>query len=89
MARSVAHGKNLQSSGSRGTEVTRQFNEERLMATQGLVYDPCIRDALTRRDVTLDELKALRTEAIDLIKRQGNLAGALIELEEEIKRRGG
>ena len=59
------------------------------MATHGLVYDPTIRDALKRKDVTLNELKSLRQEAIDLIKRQGNLAGALIELEEEIKRRGG
>jgi hypothetical protein len=59
------------------------------MATHGLVYDPAIRDALKRKDVTLHELKTLRQEAIDLIKRQGNLAGALIELEEEIQRRGG
>jgi hypothetical protein len=59
------------------------------MATHGLVYDPTIRDALKRKDVTLDELKSLRQQAIDLIKAQGNLAGALIDLEEEIKRRGG
>lgn len=59
------------------------------MATHGVVYDPTIRDALKRKDVTLDELKTLRAEATDLIKRQGNLALALIELEEEIKRRGG
>jgi hypothetical protein len=59
------------------------------MATHGLVYDPTIRDALKRKDVTLQELKALRGEAIELIKRQGNLPGALIELEEEIQRRGG
>jgi hypothetical protein len=63
--------------------------KERLMATHGVVYDPTIRDALKRKDVTLDELKTLRAEATDLIKRQGNLALALIELEEEIKRRGG
>jgi hypothetical protein len=59
------------------------------MATHGLVYDPTIRDALKRKDVTLDELKSLRQQAIDLIRGQGNLAEALINLEEEIKRRGG
>jgi hypothetical protein len=59
------------------------------MATHGLVYDPAIRDALKRKDVTLKQLKALRAKAIDLVKRQGNLALALIELDEEIKRRGG
>jgi hypothetical protein len=52
-------------------------------------YDPAIRDALKRIDVTLDELKALRDEVRQLIKAQGNLAGALIDLEEEIERRGG
>ena len=59
------------------------------MATHGLVYDPAIRDALKRKDVTLPELKALRKQAIKLIRQQGNLAGALIDLDEEIKRRGG
>jgi Domain of unknown function (DUF1843) len=59
------------------------------MATHGLVYDPAIRDALKRRDVTLKELKSLRKKAVEVIKRQGNLALALVDLEEEIKRRGG
>jgi hypothetical protein len=52
-----------------------------------VLYDPGIRDALKRVDVTLTELKTLRTRARDILKKQGNLPGALIELEEEIERR--
>ena len=56
------------------------------MATT-VLYDPGIRDALKRVDSTLTELKALRTQARELLKKQGNLPGALIELDEEIERR--
>jgi hypothetical protein len=56
------------------------------MATQ-VIYDPAIRDALRRTDVTLDELKALRARAREALKQQGDLAGALVELDEEIERR--
>jgi hypothetical protein len=73
----------------RRTSLNRIQQEERSMATHGLVYDPTIRDALKRKETTLDELKTLRAEAIDLVRRQGNLALALIELDEEIKRREG
>ena len=52
-----------------------------------LIYDPAIRAALRRKDVTLKELKALRAQARETLKQQGNLAGALIDLDEEIERR--
>jgi hypothetical protein len=54
-----------------------------------MVYDPTIRDHLKRSDVTLEELKKLRTQARALIKQQGNVALALIDLDEEIERRSG
>jgi hypothetical protein len=50
-------------------------------------YDPAIRDALKRIDVTLDELKALRDQARKILEEQGDLAGALRDLEKEIERR--
>jgi hypothetical protein len=56
---------------------------------QLMVYDPTIRDTLKRSDVTLDELKRLREQVRDLIKKQGNLPGALIDLDLEIERRSG
>jgi hypothetical protein len=52
-----------------------------------LIYDPAIRAALRRKDVTLEELKALRAQARETLKQQGNLAGALVDLDEEIERR--
>jgi hypothetical protein len=54
-----------------------------------LVYDPTIRDHLKRSDVTLEELKKLRGEVRELIRKQGNVALALIDLEDEIERRSG
>lgn len=51
------------------------------------VYDPTIRDHLARADVTLDELKKLRDRAREQIRQQGNLALALLDLQEEIDRR--
>jgi hypothetical protein len=54
-----------------------------------MVYDPTIRDYLKRTDVSIKELKELRNKARDVIRRQGNLALALIDLEEEIDRREG
>ena len=54
-----------------------------------MLYDPTIRDYLKRSDVTLEELKQLREETRALIKQQGNLSLALIELDEEIERRVG
>jgi hypothetical protein len=54
-----------------------------------MVYDPTIRDHLERSDVSLEKLKQLRAQTRDLIKKQGNLALALIDLEEEIERRSG
>jgi len=57
--------------------------------TQLMIYDPTIRDTLKRSDVTLDELKRLREQVRDLIKKQGNLPGALVDLDEEIERRSG
>jgi Domain of unknown function (DUF1843) len=59
------------------------------MATQGVIYDPTIRDALRRKDVTLAELKSLRQQTVKLIKQQGDLQRALVKLEKEIKRRSG
>ena len=52
-----------------------------------LVYDPTIRDHLSRTDVTLDELKKLRDHAREQIRAQGNLALALLDLQTEIERR--
>jgi len=52
-----------------------------------LVYDPTIRDHLSRADVTLDELKKLRDHAQEQIRAQGNLALALLDLQTEIDRR--
>jgi hypothetical protein len=51
------------------------------------VYDPTIRDHLARADVTLEELKKLHAEAADQIRQQGNLALAIVDLQEEIERR--
>ena len=52
-----------------------------------LVYDPTIRDHLARTDVTIGELTKLRDHAREQIRMQGNLALALIDLQEEIDRR--
>jgi hypothetical protein len=51
------------------------------------VYDPTIRDHLARADVTLEELKSLRDRASELIRQQGNLALAILDLQKEIDRR--
>jgi hypothetical protein len=51
------------------------------------VYDPTIRDHLARADVTLEELTKLHDEAVEHIRRQGNLALAIIDLQKEIERR--
>jgi hypothetical protein len=54
-----------------------------------MVYDPTIRDHLARKDVSLEELKALRDRASDQIRQQGNLALAILDLQTEIDRRTG
>jgi hypothetical protein len=84
-----------------GAAKLKRFHEHKLLHAdnqQGVVkvpnapvppYGNAIRDALRRKDISLDELKLLRQQAIELIKSQGDLAGVLIDLEEEIKRRGG
>jgi hypothetical protein len=59
------------------------------MASANLLYDPTIRDALKRKDISLKELKELRSRARAFIKETGNVAAALVELDEEIERRSG
>jgi hypothetical protein len=54
-----------------------------------MVYDPTIRDHLRRSDVSLEELMKLRQQARDFLKQHGNVAGALVDLDEEIERRTG
>jgi hypothetical protein len=54
-----------------------------------LVYDPTIRDYLNRSDVSLQELMELRQKARAFLREHGNVANALLDLDEEIERRTG
>ena len=54
-----------------------------------LVYDPTIRDYLNRSDVSLQELMELRQKARVFLREHGNVAIALLDLDEEIERRTG
>ena len=54
-----------------------------------MVYDPTIRDYLNRSDVSLEELKKLQQQAREFVKQHGNVALALVDLDEEIERRTG
>ena len=51
-------------------------------------YGPAIDDALKRRDVSIEHLLTLRYHAQAILNSQGDLAGALRRLEDEIARRG-
>ncbi|MBV8686727.1 MAG: DUF1843 domain-containing protein [Alphaproteobacteria bacterium] len=60
-------------------------------ATRGSVppYGNAISDALKNPATSLDELKAHRDHARQVLEAQGDLKAALARLEAEIKRRGG
>lgn len=49
------------------------------------MYAGAIADALSKKDVTLDELKVLEHHAEAILQTQGDLAGALKKLKERIK----
>ena len=50
-------------------------------------YGSAIRDALSRKETTVQELEALRDYAKMIAKAQGDLRGALERLDAEIARR--
>lgn len=51
-------------------------------------YGTAIGDALRDPKSTIEQLKTLRDSALETLKRQGDLPGALKRLEAEIARRG-
>lgn len=53
-----------------------------------ILYGPAIIDALSRPDVSAEELQALRQHAHAVLQAQGDLEAALHRLEAELERRG-
>lgn len=53
-----------------------------------VMYAPAIHDALSNKDVSLEELYTLRDHANSILKQQGDLEGAVAKLEQEVRRRG-
>ena len=53
------------------------------------LYAVTICDAMERKDASVDELVKLRDQTHELIAAQGDLAGSLVRLQQEIDRKKG